>query len=115
MIERNGRNGERQGLNKRDLFIRQRIPKLFARAELCATEREGARASERASQERKKGRRSEKATANSPARDILSGLHPRPFPPSVGPASLPLFILVILSHAPEREREREHTSQTSVR
>lgn len=73
MIEQNGRNGERQGLNKRDLFIRQRIPKLFARAELCAHLQRGKKdhelMRERASELEmvgKKERRSEKATANSP-------------------------------------------------
>lgn len=111
MIEQNKRNGGRQGLNKRDLFIRQRIPKLFAPAELCAQRRTASRrGSERKRYGKKKGEAIGESDCQQSARDVLSGLvlfHRS----VVGPAPRPA---IYSSYFITRPRNG-NTSQTSVR
>lgn len=106
----------RQGLSKRDLFIRQRSPKLFARAlNFVRGDREG-RSTElwARGRKRKKERRSHRESDYCQQSRTWRPFRPlvlRPIPPSVScvPSRLtrPLFILVILSHARETGTPRK--------
>jgi len=118
MIERSGRNGGRQGLNKRDLFIRQRIPKLFARIELCAQRQRGKTTGRRESERERRGRAKKKRryqrkrlptvphVTSFPASSCVLFL----LPSSFGPASSAIYSSYFITRP-----KNGNTSQTSVR